>query len=155
MTEKEKYERRPFADVAVEASTCGGELPMVFYPLTLSIHLDVKTQLCYVRDGYGRQIPWDKWADAVGLSQSHVASADVKFGDSAVLITAAIDGQGVVLARRLLVGDDLDAGRIVRLDATTIKQDRALYFVCRTGDQDRAAIRSLRNWLFSLRAREN
>ena len=94
---------------------------------------------------------WDKWADAVGLDRSKVAAADVKYRDSAVLITAAIDGQGVALARRLLVGDDLDAGRIVRLDATAILLDRALYFVCRTGDQDRVPIRSLRNWLFSLR----
>jgi len=98
---------------------------------------------------------WDEWADAVGLDRSQVASADVEFRDSAVLITAAIDGQGVALARRLLVGDDLDAGRIVRLDTTTITPDRALYFVCRTGDQDRAAIRSFRNWLFSLRTDQN
>ena len=98
---------------------------------------------------------WGKWADSVGLSRSHVASADVKFRDSAVLISAAIDGQGVALARQLLVGDDLDAGRIVRLDATSISLDRALYFVCRAGDQDRPAIRSLRNWLFSLSAEQN
>ncbi len=98
---------------------------------------------------------WDEWADAVGLDRSQVASADVEFRDSAVLITAAIDGQGVALARRLLVGDDLDAGRIVRLDTTTISPDRALYFVCRIGDQDRAAIRSFRNWLFSLRTGQN
>ena len=94
---------------------------------------------------------WAKWADAVGLARAQVAAADVKFRDSAVLITAVIDGQGAALARRLLVGDDLAAGRIVRLDDTAISQDRALYFVCRLGDQDRAPIRSLRNWLFSLR----
>ncbi len=98
---------------------------------------------------------WEKWADAVGLNRSRVASADIRFRDSAVMITAAVDGQGVALARRLLVSDDLDAGRIVRLDATTISLDRALYFVCRTGDQDRAVIRSLRNWLFSLQTGQN
>ena len=68
---------------------------------------------------------WDRWADAVGLARSHLGSSEIKFGDSAVLITAAIDGQGVALARRLLVGDDLDAGRIVRLDATSLSLDRA------------------------------
>lgn len=93
---------------------------------------------------------WDDWADAVGLDRSAVGPADVRYRDSAVLITAAIDGQGVALARRLLVRDDLDAGRIVRLDATAVSRDRALYFVCRAGDQDRAPIRSLRHWLFSL-----
>ncbi len=94
---------------------------------------------------------WDKWADAVGLNRSKVGTADLKYRDSAVLITAAIDGQGVALARRLLVRDDMDAGRIVRLDDTAIAQNRALYFVCRTGDQDRGAIRSFRKWLLSLR----
>ena len=98
---------------------------------------------------------WEKWADAVGLDRSQVGAADVKYRDSAVLITAAIDGQGVALARRLLVGDDLDAGRIVRLDASTISLDRALHFVCRAGDQDRAPIGSLRGWLFSLRGGPN
>ena len=97
---------------------------------------------------------WDKWADAVGLDRSYVASAEVKFADSAVLIAAAIDGQGVALARRLLVDLDLEAERMVRLDDTVISLDRALYFVCRNGDQDRAAICALRNWLFSLRAAE-
>ena len=94
---------------------------------------------------------WSRWADAVGLDPSRVDGVEVKYRDSAVLIAAAIDGQGVALARRLLVQDDLDAARLVKLDATAVSQDRALYFVCRAGDQDRMPIRLLRNWLFSLR----
>lgn len=93
---------------------------------------------------------WDKWADAVGLERSRIAPAGVMYRDSAVLLTAVIDGQGAAIVRRLLVSDDLDAGRVVRLDDTSLASDRALYFVCRTGDQDRAMIRSLRNWLFTL-----
>ncbi len=93
---------------------------------------------------------WEKWADTVGLDRSQIGPADLSYRDSAVLITAAIDGQGVALARSLLAQDDLDAGRIVRLDASAIPQDRALYFVCRAGDQDRVPIRFLRNWLVSL-----
>ena len=93
---------------------------------------------------------WGKWADSAELESTELGTADLKYRDSAVLITAAIDGQGVALARRLLVSDDLDTGRIVRLDATSIPLDRALYFVCRAGDQDTTPVRSLRNWLFSL-----
>lgn len=93
---------------------------------------------------------WDKWANAVGLDPSEVAAAEVSYRDSAVMITAAIDGQGAALARRVLVADDLDAGRVVRLDDTIVSLERALYFVCRDGDQDRAPIHLLRNWLFSL-----
>ena len=93
---------------------------------------------------------WDKWADAVGLSRTELGSSHLTFRDSAVLIAAAIDGQGAALARRILVQDDLDAGRIIRLDATNISLERALYFVCRRGDQDRAAILALKNWLLSV-----
>jgi LysR family glycine cleavage system transcriptional activator len=93
---------------------------------------------------------WGKWADLVGLDSAQVASAEVIFMDSAVLITAAIDGQGVALARRLLLNDDLNAGRITRLDDTAIMLDSSLYLVCRNGDQNREPIRSLMDWLFSL-----
>ena len=93
---------------------------------------------------------WGRWAGTVGLEPSQVAAADAKYRDSAVLITAAIDGQGVALARRLLVRDDLKAGRLVRLDDSATATERALYFVCRAGDQERAPIRALRTWLLSL-----
>ena len=93
---------------------------------------------------------WENWADAVGLDRSHVAPAALKFSDSAVLIAATLDGQGVALARRLMVRGDLEAGRLVRLDDAAIPQDRALYFVCRDGDQDRPGLRMVRDWLFSL-----
>ena len=98
---------------------------------------------------------WRKWATSVGLDESLVESEELKYRDSAVLIAAAIDGQGIALARRLLVKDDLEAGRVVRLDTTSLSMDRALYFVCRAGDEDRVLIRSLRNWLFTLRDEPN
>ena len=93
---------------------------------------------------------WDSWAKLVGLEHSLMTSGDIKFADSAVLIAAAIEGQGVALARRLLVGDDLRLGRVVRLDTSSVLLDRGLYFVCRNGDQDRMPIRLLKDWLFSL-----
>jgi DNA-binding transcriptional LysR family regulator len=70
--------------------------------------------------------------------------------NSAVLIAAVIDSQGVAPVRRLLLADDLKAGRLVRLDDSVISLDSSLYFVCRNGEQDREPIRSLRNWLFSI-----
>ncbi len=93
---------------------------------------------------------WKSWAEIVKLNRKQLSPEGTKFRDSAVLIAAAIDGQGVALARRILVQDDLDAGRLVRVDATSITLDRALYFVCRPGDQNKPGIKSFRNWLFSL-----
>ena len=93
---------------------------------------------------------WDKWAAARGLDPVTVTKPAMRFADSAVLITAAMDGQGVALARRLLVEDDLNAGRLIRLDPSVTPSDRALYFVCRLGDRDRIPVRRFRKWLYAL-----
>jgi len=90
---------------------------------------------------------WGEWAMQVELAPSDLGSEELMFTDTAVLIAAAIDRQGVALARRLLVADDLAAKRLVRLDETIVSTERSLYFVCRQGDQDRIPIRSFRNWL--------
>lgn len=93
---------------------------------------------------------WDRWAAGHGLDPADLSAPAVRFADSAVLITAACDGQGVALARRRLVEDDLDAGRLVRLDRSATRLDRALYFVCRPMDRERLPIRRFRTWLKSL-----
>ena len=93
---------------------------------------------------------WEKWTGLVGLDSSQVASSKIRFMNSAVLIAAVIDSQGVAPIRRLLLADDLKAGRLVRLDDSVISLDSSLYFVCRNGEEDREPIRSLRNWLFSI-----
>jgi len=93
---------------------------------------------------------WDKWADLVGLDTSRVASDKIKFMNSAVLIAAIIDGQGVAFARRLLLADDLKAGRLTRLDDSVIPLASSLYFVCRNQDQGRESIRLFKDWLFSI-----
>jgi LysR family glycine cleavage system transcriptional activator len=93
---------------------------------------------------------WEKWTGLVGLASSLVASSKTRFMNSAVLIAAVIDSQGVAPIRRLLLADDLKAGRLVRLDDSVISLDSSLYFVCRNGEQDREPIRSLKNWLFSI-----
>ena len=93
---------------------------------------------------------WDKWAVLVGIDSSQIVSQNIKFMNSAVLMAAVMDNQGVAFARRLLLIDDLKAGRLQRLDDTAIPLDSSLYFVCREGDQDREPLRSLKNWLFSI-----
>ena len=93
---------------------------------------------------------WDRWAAGCGLDPARVTMPAVRFADSAVLIAAAIDGQGVGLTRQLLVEDDLEARRLARLDNSVTTLDRGLYFVCRSGDRDRVPIRRFRSWLLSL-----
>lgn len=95
-------------------------------------------------------VGWESWAAQVGLSADRINAQSIKYVDSAVLLEAAIDGQGVALARHLLAERDLNLGRLVRLDDSSVPLDRGLYFVCRPGDQDRVAVRIFRKWLMSM-----
>ncbi len=93
---------------------------------------------------------WDKWAGQKDVEPQKVNSENVKYVDSAVLLEAAIDGQGVALSRRLLAARDLELGRLIRLDESAVQLDRGLYFVCRPGDQERASVRVFKKWLMSI-----
>ena len=93
---------------------------------------------------------WDKWASLTGIELPARTQDKLTFMNSAVLIAAVIDGQGAAPVRRLLIADDLNAGRLVRLDETAIPLDSSLYFVCRDGEQNREPVQSLRRWLFSI-----
>lgn len=95
-------------------------------------------------------IAWGEWAARQNLPAGAVRPTGVRYTDSAVLLEAAIDRQGVALARRILTARDLERGRLVQLDESRTPLDRNLYFVCRMGEQDRAIIRMFREWLRSL-----
>jgi len=93
---------------------------------------------------------WGKWVKQTGLHPDQITSQNTKYFDSAVLLEATIDRQGVALARHLLTARDLELGRLVRLDKTRISLDRGMHFVCRHGDQERATVRAFKNWLLSI-----
>ncbi len=93
---------------------------------------------------------WDSWIIQAGLDADHIKARNINFVDSAVLLEAAIDGQGVALARHLLAERDLKLGRLIRLDESRVPLNRGLYLVCRPGDQDRVTVRAFKNWLMSI-----
>jgi LysR family glycine cleavage system transcriptional activator len=77
--------------------------------------------------------------------------------DSALLIQMAIEGHGVALAQRVLVMDDLRAGRLVRpfelsLKSDRLKSDYAYYFVAPPTALSRPLVRAFRDWLFAMAA---
>jgi hypothetical protein len=71
----------------------------------------------------------------------------LRMNSSLLAIQAAIDGQGVTLARSIIVEDDVKAGRLVRpfdsVDAT-----RCAYYVVYPKQTDNATkVKVLRDWL--------
>ena len=55
---------------------------------------------------------WEAWFAQVGLRLGD-STRDMGLGDSTMMLQAAIEGQGIALAQRLLVAYDIAAGRLV------------------------------------------
>jgi LysR family glycine cleavage system transcriptional activator len=125
--------------VAAPALVGGAQLPMTSADIA---------KLPLLHDGFNDG--WGKWVAQTGLRPDQITSQNTKYFDSAVILEATIDQQGVALARHLLAARDLELGRLVRLDKTRVSLDRGLYFVCRHGDQERVAVRTFKNWLLSI-----
>ncbi len=122
--------------------------PSLVEKTPLPMRADDVADLPLLHDAFN--VGWENWAAQVGLSADRINSQSIKYVDSAVLLEAAIDGQGVALARHLLAERDLERGRLIRLDKSRVPMDRGLYFVCRPGDQERVSVRIFKKWLMSI-----
>ena len=97
-------------------------------------------------------IPWDLWFRQVGLPSAREVRG-TSFSDAGLLLRAAVDGQGVALARQTLVGEDLESGRLIRLFDQGARGPYAYYVVYPRGAQSVPKIRQFTDWL-RLQARE-
>jgi DNA-binding transcriptional LysR family regulator len=127
--------------VVVAAPALVGDAP-------LPLPAEAISKLPLLHDAFN--VGWENWAQQVGLDPGQVALQNIKYVDSAVLLEAAIDRQGVALTRHLLAARDLELGRLVRLDKSSVSLDRGLHFLCRHGDQDRVTVRIFKKWLLSI-----
>ena len=91
---------------------------------------------------------WRMWLDAAGVEGVDWRRG-TRFSESALVIQAAIEGQGVALARSALAAEDLKAGRLVRPFKIDLSSDYAYWIVCPPSHRDRAKVKALRDWLKS------
>ena len=91
---------------------------------------------------------WLNWLDAAKAGPVD-RSRGVVFDQASMAIEAAVDGQGVALARTALAALDLFAGRLVRPFALGLPRDYAYYVVCPKGKARRPKIRKMRDWLMA------
>lgn len=96
---------------------------------------------------------WEAWLQKAGLTNIST-SRGMKINNSAAVLQAAIDGQGVALARSVMARDDLAAGRLVRL-FPEIKFESALayYVIYRPECAGLPRLTAFRNWLFEVVAK--
>lgn len=112
---------------------------------SLPISPTVLKDLPLVHDDYNPG--WERWLERAGAATGGKDLQGDRYRDTGLLIAAALDGQAVALVRRLLAADDLAAGRLIQVSDVTLPLDRALYFVCRAGDEKRPVVAALQDWL--------
>ncbi len=91
---------------------------------------------------------WQLWLELAG-----VEGVDARRGpiltDSAMVVQAAADGQGVALARSVLAAGDLAAGRLVRPFEVSLPHDLAYYLVSPEATAEQPKIRAFRAWVLA------
>jgi LysR family transcriptional regulator, glycine cleavage system transcriptional activator len=90
--------------------------------------------------------PWDEWFRALGLT-SVSTRRGMTFNETDVLLSAAIDGLGIALSRRILAQPELDAGRLVRPVRQSVRADRAYFIVYPEGLDPPPRLLIFRDWL--------
>lgn len=89
---------------------------------------------------------WAKWLDAAGVAGADMTRGPV-FNQASMAIDAAVDGQGVALARTALAVWDLLAGRLVRPFRLELPVPYAYWVVCPKVTADLPKITLFRDWL--------
>ena len=72
--------------------------------------------------------PWEPWFRALGANPP-ARRRGPSFSEASLLLRAAIDGLGIALARSVLVQPELDAGRLVRVLASSVPAEFDYYLV--------------------------
>lgn len=99
-----------------------------------------------VADIGGSPPTWDYWAQEVGVSLPKPTRVR-RFGQSNMVVQAAISGFGVALGREPLVIDALTDGRLLRPFPGLIPSQFSYWIVCPQGALKSARIAALRDWL--------
>lgn len=89
---------------------------------------------------------WRDWFRDAGIQIKRIPKG-TKFPDTSMAVQAAIDGQGVALARSAHVSDDLASGRLVKLFNIYSESSVAYFVVCPRGKENNPSILAFTEWL--------
>ena len=97
---------------------------------------------------------WRTWLRTAGVTDVEPTRGPV-FSHSAMLIEAAIAGQGVALARRSMVARDVREGRLVQPFPLSLKAEFSYWVVCPQSAAEKPKIAEFRAWLLDEAASES
>jgi LysR family glycine cleavage system transcriptional activator len=91
---------------------------------------------------------WSDWLRAASVTGVNT-SKGLRFSDGALVIQAAVSGQGVALGSKALALDHLAAGRLIRPFELSLITDFAYYIVCEKSRVDEPDLTAFRRWVIS------
>jgi LysR family transcriptional regulator, glycine cleavage system transcriptional activator len=91
---------------------------------------------------------WSKWLEAAGVASPELSHGPV-LNRPSMVIDAAVDGQGVALARTALAAWDLINGRLVRPFELALRLSKNYWIVCPKATSGLPKIATFRAWLLS------
>jgi LysR family glycine cleavage system transcriptional activator len=91
---------------------------------------------------------WARWFEAAGVEGAGHSHGPV-LNRASMVIDAAVDGQGVALARTTLAAWDLLSGRLVRPFAETLRLSKTYWVICPKATSKLPKIATFRDWLLA------
>ena len=91
---------------------------------------------------------WTRWLRAAGVDQVEATHGPV-LNRASMVIDAAINGQGIALARTTLAAWDLINGRLVRPFPDSLRLSKTYWIVCPKATSNLPKIVTFRNWLLA------
>lgn len=89
---------------------------------------------------------WKDWFTAAGVSNYSLPKG-LHFPNTSMALQAAIDGQGVALARSSHVADDLTAGRLIKLFDIYVKGESRYNLLIPPGKFDKSSVQKFIAWI--------
>jgi len=96
---------------------------------------------------------WKRWFKQVNVKATNVNHGPI-FSHSAMVVQAALHGQGVALAHSFLSRPDIEAGRLICPFDDVLESKNAYYVVCRERQVDLGKIAAFREWVLDTVAQE-
>ncbi|TKB43515.1 transcriptional regulator GcvA [Thalassotalea mangrovi] len=96
---------------------------------------------------------WKRFFKNIGISTGNVDRGPI-FSHTALVLQAAVYGQGIALGHNLLAKPELEAGRLVAPFPEVLVNKDAFYIVCRSPLQEGGRIAQFREWVLTTVAEE-
>lgn len=96
---------------------------------------------------------WKRFFKNISLTSRNLDQGPI-FSHSALVLQAAIHGQGIALGNNLLAKPDIEAGRLIAPFSEILVNKDAFYIVCRSPLQEGGRIAQFREWVLASVAEE-